>query len=207
MSSIRGSREAALLLAELLTAPDRDRSPGALPVIALGADEDPAFLSIVEGVALRIVELERRGVWHGEWAELDPNEIPGQDDDPGDPRTEWGSRWRAARPILLPGLVDPEVAREDLDDRAGLHAELREPGGVQRFLEEALGDLEPEFIRGGAGDRRSDDGDPRDIERCGLMRTGGPGPTLSDLWVKSGWLSTHCENTSTWRKNSVWVIP
>ena len=58
----------AARLAELLAATDRDHSPGALPVVAIAADDDKEFVDAIERAALRIVSLERRGAWHGDWS-------------------------------------------------------------------------------------------------------------------------------------------
>ncbi|MEZ6013732.1 MAG: hypothetical protein R3F49_01345 [Planctomycetota bacterium] len=189
-------------LRELLAAEDRDASPGAAPLVALAADEDPELRAAVEGVALRVAELQRRGVWHGEWAEL-PHDLPpalggakgGAGQRAGaDPRAVWRARFDQARPIVLPGFVDPDEFRAELDDRMRLFDALQlEAGGLREFLHEARAALAPEFTTTSIERLETD----RDLERATLLfERPGSSQRFKDLWVKSAWLSNHDADAS-----------
>lgn len=172
----------------------RVHSPGAFPVVALAPDDGGEL----EAAALRSVELERRGAWHGEWAELDPSLAP---EPPADPRPDWRERFARAEPILLPGLVDVDGAGEAfaelLAERMRLFDELQEPRGLKQFLDRSRDALGPEFEMYGVSQPSID---ARDLERVGLRyapaSARGRGPKLKDLWVKSAWLSDHPDDAS-----------
>lgn len=186
---------------DLLHAPDRDASPGASPIIALATDEDPQLVAAVEALALRIVALERRGVRHGDWAELPADSAPPAT---GALRDTWRARFADARPIVLPGLVDSTPWQATLNERAALHAELSSPGGLQRFVARAEGELGPEFhVRHvgavshepHASDAPTPDG--RDLERARLSYArAGSTQRFDDLWLKSARLSLHPDDAS-----------
>jgi hypothetical protein len=177
------------LLAEILSAPDRDRGFAPRPVVSVREQEDPGYLSAVESRRVGSTKLSRRGMWHGEWAELAP--APAR----GDGFAELSARWHAARPIVLPGAVSGEELRE-FDDRiaaAGeLYQSLQEPRGLRTWL----ADLAPEFSVRPGRPRLFDE--ERDIERVALASEGRGGRKVDDLWVKSSWLST-AENDGSLR--------
>lgn len=181
--SAPGALDGDEALRALLAAPGRDASPGARPVLALAPDDPPELREALVRAAERIVSLERRGTWHGEWAELSPPPAPPA----GVLRVAWRTRFERAAPIVLPGLVDPDVYAAELDARMRLFDELQEPGGLRRFLDAARPALAPEYE---ALRVAPSDADPRDLARAELAFTR-PGSTqrFKDLWLKSAWLS------------------
>lgn len=184
------------LLAELLSAPDRDRCPGARPVVSVREDDEPGYLEEVEAREVARVPLERRGRWHGEWAML-----AGEPEDPADARipltARLHQRWHAAKPIVLRGALDVATMRAVLAGRVALGGELGETGALRAFLERGLADLEPHFELGGPA-RLADP--ERDLERNWVRWHADPdaahGPRMNDLWAKSAWLSTHEDDRS-----------
>ncbi|HEV8113945.1 MAG TPA: hypothetical protein VGR31_14315 [Planctomycetota bacterium] len=193
-AAIRGPRAASdgeALLAEILDAPDRDRIPGARPVVSVHEQEDPTFLAAVEARRVSAARLSRRGTWHGEWAEL---EGPGN----GDGLAELAARWHGARPIVLAGIASVEELAAFEDRIAGaeeLHGALQEPRGLRAWLAELAPDLAPEFLPRAARARLFDE--ERDLERILFESVLPPsragraprGRKVDDLWVKSSWLS------------------
>src|SRR6188768_3033859 len=65
-----GELGGSALLDEILDDPERDRGSGARPIVSVREQEDAAFLAAVEARQTARVALSRRGVWHGEWAEV-----------------------------------------------------------------------------------------------------------------------------------------
>jgi hypothetical protein len=200
------SPEAALdaTFADILASPDRDSCPGARPVISY-SDSDPAsFLGAIESVAVRAVTLERRGAFHGEWAELDPDRLPPAlrpDPRASDPARLEGAlaqRWHATRPIVLPGIALPllESAADEIDAAADLRERVSAEGGLRRFLDEQRALLDPDFRVLGRRAALADK--ERDIEKVMLesFAPNGRGRPIEDLWLKSGWLSTHDDDAS-----------
>jgi hypothetical protein len=207
------------VLEAILEAPDRERIPGARPIVPIdagdagdtgdigstentgGARDERAFRDAVEARMLGTTMLERRGAWHGEWAELDPERVS--------PHAlgrlaELGRRWHDARPIVLAGAAADMLDGFAADIAGGeeLRAELSEPGGLRRWLarcSEALspGELAPSFIVLG---KRATLYDPeRDIDRVfveSFAASVGRGRKVADLWLKSSWLSTHADDSS-----------
>ncbi len=175
--SPRGAPPAGLFR-DLLLDPERERIPEARPVVSFRDDDDPAFLRELRNRALRTVELVRRGVWHGEVAELDPRGLL-----PPRPRRRRrevirAQRWRAAQPIYAPGAVEPpaSIARES----AALYRGLSEAAGLRAWLAPrvAVSEEDAELF------------DPeRDLARCVLAEG-------DDLWAKTGRLSAHPEDRS-----------
>ena len=198
-SAGRGDRALGGLLAEILLAPDRDRCPGARPVVSVGEVDERAYLDAIARVARSRAALSRRGVWHGEWAELDPALVGADAAPPGGDEPAIARRWHSADPIVLPGALSarlPAFARE-IAERAALHRELGEPGALRRWLERRAGELEPPFSILPA--RRGALADPaRDVERVFLASEppAGRGRRVDDLWLKSAWLSTHDDDES-----------
>ncbi len=175
------------LLAELVAAPDRDHCPGARPVVSYHEDDEPAYLDSLDAHTLRRVALHRRGVWHGDWAELREDLAP-SDTFPLEARLS--QRWHEARPIVIRGLFTPTQGAEIGREREGLFEALAEVGGLRTFLRTV--ELSPQFELGVAQELADRE---RDIERHGFTWRLDPGasstPVVSDLWAKSAWLSTH----------------
>ncbi len=163
------------LLRAILLAPDRDRIPGARPVVSVREGEAPDFLGAVQRRAREIHTLSRRGYFHGQLAELDAR--------PPESAALEHERWRAARPIVRPGAARA-IARE-LDARAigQLFTRLQRGGGLDAFVRTRAQVMAPRF--------RVERGpfalfDPeRDLARVGVAVEGGP----DDLWLKSARLS------------------
>jgi hypothetical protein len=177
------------LLNEILCADDRDHCPGARPVVSLSDQDASEYLNEVRLLTRRSVVLSRRGCFHGEWAELD--ERASRTMSRGGELDHVATRWHAARPIVLPAIAHDVLDETLAAERRELHAQLKEHGGLKRWLDEHAGDLAPMFER---LDRRAPLYDrERDIERW-LFESHSPtgrGRRVRDLWVKSSWLSTH----------------
>ncbi len=175
------------LFDEIVFAPDRERVPGALPVVSCDPGDDPAYLAAIGAVETRRVELRRRGRDHGSWAELDLSASG------IDPRREIltpelaRERWEAARPLLLPGIVT-DVAEACGPEGLALGERLREPAALGAWLAEARGTL-PDGLTLADGDAPDDD--ERTLARRVLARADGPDP-----WLKSARLSTHDDDRS-----------
>jgi hypothetical protein len=125
--------------------------------------------------------VRRRGIEHGVIA----GDAPEQADAPSD----LSACWRAAEPILLPGILQPALAplREWIEQSEALFAHFRAGG---RFLDAVLALLE------GCEDFRPEGStvdklDAREIEKVfvsGLV-DGKRVPEARDLWLKLTWLS------------------
>lgn len=192
--------KAALL--ERLLAPSRARAPATRPVLPL-VPEDPARASVPPSCLRSTALLERRGAWHGEWAELDPATL-GARWAKGEPRDleafleSCTARWQRSEPVVLPGLWAElvEEAQDELAERDALRQRLSTPGGLLEWLEERLGeDDDGSFEVLGRARGRADP--ERDIEK---VRVAARDPAGRDepieLWLKSAWLSTHEEDAS-----------
>ncbi len=176
-------------LRALLDAPDRDRCPGARPVVSVHEDDDPDFIAEVNARCVAAPRLERRGVFHGNWAEL-------HDQDsffPREPLPALAQRWEQARPIVLHDVLDDELLDGVSTDRWS--EELRSDGGLERFLHARTAELAPEYRVAGA--RHPATPDERDLESRAICwrapkdrPTRGPG-AIDDLWAKTQRLSTH----------------
>ncbi len=200
----RTPRKQALdeLFVDILSSPDRDRCPRARPVISYAQTDASAFLASIEAVALRAVTLERRGAFHGEWAELDSTRLPRDLFDDGlalpGPTLEalLLQRWHATRPIVLHGVVETESLAAEILAGDALREDLAQEGGLRRFLESQRARLEPDFRvigrRASLADRE------RDIDRALIesFAPSGRGRPIEDLWLKSSWLSTHDDDAS-----------
>lgn len=178
----------------LLNAPDRDRCPGARPVVSVHEDDDPDFLAEVNARCVAAPRLERRGVFHGNWAEL-------HDQDsffPRDPLPALAERWEEARPIVLHDVLDDDLLDDVSTDR--WFDELRSEGGLGRFLQSRSAELAPEYRV--LGPRRPASSDERDLEGSAISWRApkgrpirGPG-AIDDLWAKTQRLSTHPDDAS-----------
>ncbi len=178
---------------ELLDAPDRDRCPGAAPVLAYREDDEPEYLAALEANATARVGLNRRGIHHGQWVALPPSQA-GPLDRPADALLE--ERWHTARPILMPSLLSTDTL--DLPSRAArsrapdtLHTLLGTHGGLRRFLEDSRSHLPPGYR---LADSLPTVDRERDIE-CYSFKS----PTDQEhpaLWAKSGRLSNDPNDSS-----------
>jgi hypothetical protein len=178
-------------LEQLAGALGRDHGSGALPIVAVGEQEAPELLDAIDACRHTRAVLERRGRWHGEWAELDPARLGHGPWSAGlAPGTEPG-RWHAARPLVLRGLLAHDLAdhASDIADAARVHEQLTEGDALAEWIAERLGpEPEPFEIVPRAAARF----DPaRDLERVRLVShpPSGRGKRFKDLWVKSSWLS------------------
>jgi hypothetical protein len=182
------------LFEEILFAPDRDHCPGARPVVSYRNDDERRFLEQIRRHARLQLKLERRGVFHGRWAELDAQRLLPQV--PGRRKLEaiWNVRWLAAQPIALPGLLAEELPRlrESLRDAQRLHESLREPVGLRRWLAGRVGELKPAF--GFSPDPLPLADPERDLERLAI-RSLAPGQP-EELWIKTSRLSTFPDERS-----------
>jgi hypothetical protein len=95
------------LLSEIVGAPDRDDLPGGVGVVSVADGDEPEFLAEVGARQRERVRLVRRGIEHGDWAELDVEglvpEVPAD-------LHAWRQRWADARPILLRGQLTGRLA-------------------------------------------------------------------------------------------------
>lgn len=177
-------------LAELLGAPDRDRCPGARPVVSVSEEDDPAFLAEVNAHCVAAPRLERRGAFHGDWAELDD----GLGFYPHDPLPVLRARWDAARPVVLHDVLSDEVMELVRTDRR-LEA-LSGPEGLAAWAEERVAHLEPDFTVLGTGPAVSGPAAEGEIARLRMGWRGDPGPPVDDLWLKAQRLSLHPDDRS-----------
>lgn len=191
------------LFTSILADPVRDRCPLARPVVSFALDDADPYLRSIETAAVRAVSLERRGAYHGEWAELDPLRLPQHlrgelEPDPDAYEAELTRRWHAARPIVLHGVLRPLLApfAADVDERDALRESLSHEGGLRRFLDEHASVLEPSFRA--LAKRTTLVDKERDVERVLLesFAPNGRGRPIEDLWLKSSWLSTHEDDAS-----------
>ena len=181
-------------LRALLDAPDRDRCPGARPVVSVHEEDDPAFIAEVNERCVGAPSLQRRGVHHGDWAELHDQHAFF----PKDPLPVLAQRWEDARPIVLHDVLDEDVL--DAVETDGHLDDLRSPGGLQRLLARRASALSPEFVV--EGRRTPAVEDDRDVEGVGLSWRAPAGrPTrgegrYDDLWAKTQRLSLHPDDAS-----------
>jgi hypothetical protein len=192
------------LLDSLLGAPDRDHCPGARPVVSISQNDERAYLDDVDACAVEQVTLSRRGAWHGEWAVLDLERSRRRA-----PRSKalhapadegaFRQRWYTARPIVLHGAAAEllEGCAAEIADACERHAWLKEPGGLKRWIATRSDALSDRFH---ASHKSAPFVDPeRDLERVFFEAAAPPGRSrkrIDDLWVKSGWLSTHEDEDS-----------
>lgn len=178
-------------LAALAGALGRDHGSGALPIVAVGEQEEPALLDAIDACLRSRAVLERRGRWHGEWAELDPARLGRGPWSAGLAPGTAPARWQAARPLVLRGLLADELPDHALDvaEAAEVHERLAEGDALAEFVRERLGDEPDPFELVPRAASRFDPA--RDLERVRLVSRppSGRGRTFKDLWVKSSWLS------------------
>ena len=193
------SGDKAALLERLLD-PSRARAPGARPIVPL-VPEDPARASVPTACLRSTALLERRGAWHGEWAELDPSALGARWNKGEPPGIEAFletsvARWQRCEPVLLPGLFAEvvEEAADELAEREELRQRLAAPGGLRDWLLERLGGDEGFEVLGRVRERTDPE---RDIEKVRVAARDPHGRAApAELWLKSGWLSTHEDDAS-----------
>ena len=185
------------LLNEIVGAPDRDDLPGGIGVVSIHEGDDPEYLAEVAERERVRVRLVRRGIDHGDWAELDTSGLAPEV--PVDIHA-WRQRWADARPIQLRGALTGrlEAFAPLLAERRKLGAGLMKTGdggALDSLIEACLGRLEAGFDVLAAGEGRKFEaavgGDPeRDLERRFFRRADLPGQGgAPDFWVKSQRLS------------------
>lgn len=178
------------LFRDLVMDPDRDRMNGARPVVSVREDDDPIFQKEVERRCITRAELMRRGHAHGTVVELDTSGLIPSGMRRRRREALASERWCAARPVVLPGAaldvcdaVPPRALHR-------LHGELKEPGGLTKWLDGKRPVLEPRYVQAKEAAALFDP--ERDIERVILSEDGGP----DDLWLKVGKLSTYPRDDS-----------
>lgn len=173
------------LFRDVLLDPERERIPEAAPLVSYSAEDEETFLREIDRRARDRIHVRRRGINHGDLAQLRPEGLL-----PPRPRrkrreVQATQRWRAAQPILLPGIhpaagglgaaVDRLHGR--FEGRSDLADWLTEQGVSTRDESAPLADAE------------------RDLARCTVSRFEGGGSgeknPAADVWVKLGRLSTH----------------
>ena len=177
----------SILLSEILGAADRDHCPGARPLVAYRAGDDPKHLALLRRRALRIVEVSRFGRLLLSVAELPESDMPGPILDASGRTERLQRRWRTARPIVLRGWIKPLLEAERVSIRrwTSVLRNLRKPATLRRFLQVRL---EPEALESTA---QFDDAE-RDLEKFFVR-----GPVDGQrLWIKSATLTSPQTNTS-----------
>ena len=189
------------MLKEIVGAPDRHDLPGGVGVISWAPEDEPEFLAEVAEREKARVELQRRGIVHGSWAEI---RTDGLCDVGAADIHAWRQRWADARPILLRGMLDSTLPgfAPVLKQRMALHKTIRDEGALDGFLEASLERLDPRFTVRGAeesarlGEQAGGDGQ-RDLERRFLsFDTDGDAKARPNYWVKTQRLSDHEEDMS-----------
>ncbi|MDF1801197.1 MAG: methyltransferase domain-containing protein [Planctomycetota bacterium] len=183
------------LLEEIVGAPDRDDLPGGLGVVSVSDQDEAGFLAEVGARERARVDLVRRGIDHGSWAEID---LEGLVEDLLVGEHAWRQRWVDARPIVLRGQLDDRLPAFAplLAERAKLQKPLLKKRGIEQLIDAGLGRLDARFDPLGEAEgrdlERAAGGDPeRDLARRFLAFAGVP-----DFWVKSQQLSTTAQDHS-----------
>ena len=181
------------LLGEILQDPVRDACPGARPVVSVKPEDPSEYRRAVRERALAEVEIERRGVAHGTWAELHPEGTAPRVQGARRRRVAWRMRWNAAQPIVRPGYMlelglGAQAAAREL---AALFGALSADGGLARWLAARASELGRRG-RFALGEPRALADPERDRECIGFRDMGG----ASDLWAKLSRLSKHAADRS-----------
>ncbi len=120
------------LFREILDSPDRDRCPGSRDLISFREDEPAEFLGELKRAATSMVELVRRGQWHGRWAEVSGKPHSSR-------KREHRSRWRHGRPLVYPGSFSEPELRRSAKDSLTRYEQIQNSGGLSGWIEPRLG--------------------------------------------------------------------
>lgn len=180
-------KKAQKVVLDRLLHPMRARTPWARPVLPL-VPEDPARATVPAEWLHATAVLERRGHWHGEWADLNV-QLPGEPEGVDAFLEECVARWQRCEPVVLQGCFTEvvEQAQEWLEDRELLRERLSEPGGLREWLFEQL---DPESGFEPLQRARTLVDPERDIEKVRVAAG------EHELWLKSACLSTYPEDAS-----------
>ena len=185
------------LFRDLLLAPDRDRIPGATPMLSYREDEDEDYANALKERATSRIELSRRGVWHGRWAELDARDLLEPEENP-----DLRARWRDSRPFVLRKVMKERFERiaDDTEVALSHFRELKRPNELRAWITARLAATKPgrarfSVLAEGAGPEHVERDRVRDIARVGiraeLKNKDGSREVHDDLWVKLGRLSNN----------------
>lgn len=179
------------LLAEILFDPERDHCPGSRPVVSLTPDDEAEYKRSVAERSVERAQLRRRGVDHGDWAALTPDGIVPRIQGRKRRVVAWRMRWNAARPLILPALLEQTAARW-LPAAGANDALFAKLDAARRASVETAGVLRDQLGSRVALGSELPLADPeRDLARIAL-----PGPEGADPWLKLGRLSTHPDDRS-----------
>lgn len=175
-------------LAELLAEGAEARGAAARPIVQAAPNDPPEVLALLEARARRRLRLNRRGVEHGTWYELEAPTGPADPRAGSTPRAgesadpDLVTRFRADRPLILRGAVSPGAHGDE-----GLAlGEALATGSLP------LGQLPPGIAPLLSSDARPDP--PRDRARWTTRSEG----CALELWAKASLLSDH-EDERSWR--------
>ena len=172
-------------LGEILGAADRDRCPGARPVVSVSEVDDPGYIEDVRAWTRRAVTLERRGRHLGHLAELDDELMFA----PREPLQVWARRFAESRPIVLHGAL-PEGVFEGGAPTADAFERIAAEGSLGPLLEARGAALGPDFRDLGAGmplgGRVGDDARDVAAQTIGWREPDPEKPSRSrdDFWIK-----------------------
>jgi hypothetical protein len=174
-------------------------------VVSVSETDDPDFIAEVNAHCVSAPELQRRGAFHGHWAELDDSLAF----DAKEPLAVLKKRWADARPIVLHDALPDEVLDAVDDPLATAHmgGELLSPKGLNAWLQKREQLIGPEFrVQRPLEERGRSKGanlpDERDLARAFVSWKAPKGRTIkgpasvSNLWIKSQRLSLHGEDDS-----------
>ncbi len=181
----------ASLFDEVLRAPDRYAAPGVRPIVSFRDDDEPAYLQSIERFVRARYALERRGRWHGSWAELDPKRLQLDWPTGRKLRIERHRRWHAAEPVLLPGAVPSAVLKEHrkrLGAAMRLGERLADPAQLHAWLRDVSDRLGPDASAPQLAETLVDP--ERDLAKVELDSEAGR------LWLKTARLSGHPDDAS-----------
>ena len=173
--------------------------------MSVSEDDSPDFLAEVNAHCVAAPELNRRGHFHGHWAELDDSLAFAAKE----PLAILKRRWDAGKPIVLHDALPDEVF-DALDEplaTSEMGGDLLTPTGLNSFLHKREQLIAPEFrLQRPIEERGRSKGanlpDERDQARA-FVSWKAPrdrtikGPTsVSNLWIKTQRLSTHPDDDS-----------
>jgi len=172
-------------LGAILGAADRDRCPGARPVVSVSEVDDPDYLDDVRAWTRRAVTLERRGRHLGYLAELDDDLMFA----PREPLQVWAQRFAESRPIVLHGALPDEVFEVGAPTAAAFER-IGAARSLAPLLEARGAALGPDFRDLGAGlplgGRVGDDARDVAAHTIGWREPDPekPSRTRDDFWIK-----------------------